>query len=181
MNHGSFLFSALDVVIESASSKSKSKRRNNNRLELLVDDLLDLVVHHQHQRAAGAAEHVGQRALEEGLGALGLHDLGPAVDGRGVDAVGRARLHHQAAADGVEGVGGDTWRRRRLDGREVRRREKEREQGYFRSKRANERQEKATSVRCRSTRRREEGFFSPLPLRSKERREKEKKTHRRRP
>ena len=41
--------------------------------------LLDLVVQHQHEGPAHAPDHVGPRPLEEGLAALVLDDLPPAV------------------------------------------------------------------------------------------------------
>lgn len=137
-NNHVFFFSS-----RSTSPPAKLKEEQAPHLQLLVNDLLDLVVHDEHQRAAGAAEHVGQRALEEGLGALSPEDLGPAVDRRGVDLVGGARLHHEATADGVEGVGGDAWwglgfgfeggRRKKEKKKKVRERENKKKVLCFRS------------------------------------------------
>jgi len=74
-----------------------------------VEVRLDLGVEDEHKRATSAAEHVGQRAFEEGEGTFLLGDLLDAVDCAGVLDVSTlaARLHHQASADGVEGVGND--------------------------------------------------------------------------
>mmetsp|Transcript_124600 Transcript_124600/g.215333 ORF Transcript_124600/g.215333 Transcript_124600/m.215333 type:complete len:307 (-) Transcript_124600:30-950(-) len=77
------------------------------RLGVGAEDLLELVVEDQDDGAAGAADDVGQGALEEGAGALVLEDLAPAVQGVLVQDVGAAGLHHHAAADRVEGVRDD--------------------------------------------------------------------------
>jgi len=75
-----------------------------------LEDLLQLVVQHQHEGSAHASQNVGQRALEESLATLVTCDLPPAVDGAGVHNVGSfaARLHHHASTDSVEGIGGQT-------------------------------------------------------------------------
>ena len=50
-------------------------------LLVLVDDLDDLVVQDEDERAAQGADDVGEVALEERGRALVLHDLLPAVHG----------------------------------------------------------------------------------------------------
>src|SRR5262249_14640628 len=70
------------------------------------DELLDLVVQHEHERAAGAADHVAPGALEEALHALLGGNLAPAVDGAIVLALATG-LHHHAAAHRVERVRDD--------------------------------------------------------------------------
>lgn len=79
-----------------------------------LEDVLDLVVEHQHDGAAGAPEDVGEGALEEGGAALRLRDRHPAVERVLVHDVGllAAGLHHHAPADRVEGVGHDAGERR---------------------------------------------------------------------
>jgi hypothetical protein len=74
-----------------------------------LQESLDFVVEHEHEGAAGTAEHVGEGALEEGTGALVLGDRRPAVHGVLVQHLGlcAAGLHHHAPAHGVEGVGDD--------------------------------------------------------------------------
>lgn len=78
--------------------------------ERRLQESLDFVVEHEHEGAAGTAEHVGEGALEEGTGALVLGDRRPAVHGALVQHLGlsAARLHHHAPAHGVEGIGDNT-------------------------------------------------------------------------
>lgn len=63
----------------------------------------------EHECAAGAAEHVGEGALEESARALVLRDLHPAV--QRILVLDRtllaARLHHHAPSHRVERVRGD--------------------------------------------------------------------------
>lgn len=65
---------------------------------------LDLAVHHQHQRRAHSAQHVGPRALEQRGAALLLDDLAEAVRGALVDPLGGRLLglHLQVSSDRVE-------------------------------------------------------------------------------
>ncbi len=67
--------------------------------------LLDLVVQHQHEGTAGAAQHVGQRALEERVDALLLGNLAPAVDGAVVLPLA-ARLQHSSKGEGISAFAG---------------------------------------------------------------------------
>ena len=55
-----------------------SSLRHDNSL-LPLEEVDQLVVQDQDERATDGAEHVGEVALEEGLAALVLDDLGPAV------------------------------------------------------------------------------------------------------
>lgn len=97
-----------------------------------LDDLLQLVVQHQHKGAAHASEHVGPRSLEEGLATFVACNLAPAVNSSGVHDLGCGRkksalgckwtkkrtltvvnltsftagLHHHTPTDSVEGVRG---------------------------------------------------------------------------
>mmetsp|Transcript_599 Transcript_599/g.1518 ORF Transcript_599/g.1518 Transcript_599/m.1518 type:complete len:355 (-) Transcript_599:64-1128(-) len=77
--------------------------------ELRVERRLDLVVHDEHERAADATEDVGEGTLEEGAGALVGVNLDERVDGAVVELLA-ARGHHEATANGVEGVGEDARR-----------------------------------------------------------------------
>ena len=52
-----------------------------HRLLLPLEEVDELVVHDQDERAPDAAEAVAEVALEEGLAALVLEDLLPAVHG----------------------------------------------------------------------------------------------------
>lgn len=56
-----------------------------------LDDLLQLVVQHQHKGAAHASEHVGPRSLEEGLATFIACNLAPAVNSSGVHDLGCGR------------------------------------------------------------------------------------------
>ena len=76
------------------------------------EDRLKVIVQHQHEGRPDGPEHVGARAFEERRAPLVLEDLCQTVEGPLVVPF-RARLlrlHLQAAADGVEGVGGVTRR-----------------------------------------------------------------------
>lgn len=72
-----------------------------------LDDLLQLLVQDQHQGPAHASQDVGPGALEEGLAALVLEDLLPAVDSARVHEVRSfvPRLHHHPSPHSVKGVG----------------------------------------------------------------------------
>lgn len=87
-----------------------TKRRDLGCAWRLEKEGLDFVVQHEYQRASGSSQDVGEGSLEEGAGALGLGDGGPAVHRAGVGALGgrSARLHHHAPSHSVEGVGHDT-------------------------------------------------------------------------
>lgn len=65
---------------------------------------------HQYKRATSTTENVRERALKEGVGALGLADLNPAVQGALVLSLGGrlARLHHHTTTHGVERIRDDT-------------------------------------------------------------------------
>ena len=76
-----------------------------DKLFFPLEEVDELVVHDQDERAPDGAEHVGEVALEEGLAALVLEDLGPAVHGALVHLLPLAGHHHESAPHGVEGVG----------------------------------------------------------------------------
>mmetsp|Transcript_102921 Transcript_102921/g.296360 ORF Transcript_102921/g.296360 Transcript_102921/m.296360 type:complete len:345 (-) Transcript_102921:2-1036(-) len=74
-----------------------------------AEQVLGAVVEHEHQRAADAAHDVGEEALVQALGHAFLGgDLLEAIHGALVQVLldGLLGLHLQAAADGVEGIGG---------------------------------------------------------------------------
>mmetsp|Transcript_44586 Transcript_44586/g.88108 ORF Transcript_44586/g.88108 Transcript_44586/m.88108 type:complete len:390 (+) Transcript_44586:1066-2235(+) len=78
---------------------------------LTVDELLDLVVHNQHQRPPGSTKDVGPGALEECPRSLLGEDFAPAVDCGSVLeglSLGLSSHHHHASTDGVEGIRDDT-------------------------------------------------------------------------
>lgn len=93
-----------------ADGERATERRDLSCAWRLEEEGLDFIVEDEHQRAAGTSQHVGEGSLEEGAGALGLGDGGPAVHGAGVGALGRrsAGLHHHAPSHSVEGVRHDT-------------------------------------------------------------------------
>ena len=76
----------------------------------ILEEGLDLIVQDEHESATHTTENVRESALEESLRALGLSDLGPAVDGVLVHAFvgGQTRLHHHTSTDSVEGVRDNT-------------------------------------------------------------------------
>merc|ERR1719498_1845569 len=91
------------------SRAAAAARQAEVRLGAVVDD--------EHERAADAAEDVGDEALVERGRALVLHDLPEAVHRALVELLLRRllALHLQATTDGVEGVrGARTERDRRL-------------------------------------------------------------------
>ncbi|DAZ95649.1 TPA: hypothetical protein N0F65_002278, partial [Lagenidium giganteum] len=77
-------------------------------LGVWVDELLELVVHDEHKGTTRATDDVRASALEEGTAALVSQDLARAVEGRGVQDIGTASLHHHATTHGVEWVRDDT-------------------------------------------------------------------------
>ena len=77
--------------------------KNQNIYSEDLEDLLQLVVQDQHKGATHAPEHVGQGSLEEGLAALTLDDLPPAVHGSRVHDVGCGGGRHRVST-GVANV-----------------------------------------------------------------------------
>ena len=82
--------------------------RDGGDSNLGAHELLDLVVADKHHSATSATEDVGTGALEEGRHTLLLGDLDEAINGAVVEPLLGARLHHEATANSVEGVRGDT-------------------------------------------------------------------------
>jgi len=70
----------------------------------LIEVALDLVVEDKHECATSASDDVGERSLEEGLGALVDVDLLDAINGAAVKKVASSRLHHKSPSHGVEGI-----------------------------------------------------------------------------
>lgn len=86
-------------------------KSNETRIVLaFLKKVLDLVVQYEHERAAGTAENVGERALEEGVTTFRLVDGRPAMKSILVEnlSLGTARLHHHAPTHRIEGIRDDT-------------------------------------------------------------------------
>jgi len=75
---------------------------------LWVDDSLDFIVHHEHQRTTDTTKDVGEGTLEEGTETFLGVDLHERVSSAVVQFLARARVHHQTTTDSVEGVGENT-------------------------------------------------------------------------
>ncbi len=69
--------------------------RDVDSSEVLINDLLELIVQHKHKGASSATQHVGQGALEEGLGALLAGDLAPGIECTLVMPVLATSLHRK--------------------------------------------------------------------------------------
>jgi hypothetical protein len=84
--------------------------RTRNPLVCLEQEGLDLIVQHKHESATSSSQHVGESALEEGVGSFDLGNLGPAVQGVLVLTFGNwaTRLHHHSSTNGVERIRDDT-------------------------------------------------------------------------
>ncbi|ETW05191.1 hypothetical protein H310_04184 [Aphanomyces invadans] len=81
------------------------------RTALEAQHRLEFIVQDQDEGTASTTNHVGASTLEESLGAFVSSDLGPAVEGRLVQDVLAASLHHHATTDRVERVRQDTGER----------------------------------------------------------------------
>lgn len=86
-----------------------SEESKHENWKLALQEVLDFVVEDKHEGAASASEDVGEGAFEEGAGAFGLQDDGPAVGRALVEALvgGPPGLHHHAPSDRVERIRGD--------------------------------------------------------------------------
>ena len=78
------------------------------RDRLRVDDGLDFIVHHEHQRTTDTTKDVGEGTLEEGTDAFLGVDLHERISSAVVQLLARARVHHQTTTNSVEGVGKNT-------------------------------------------------------------------------
>jgi len=71
---------------------------------------LELVVENENESTTGSSDNVGKASLEEGSWSFVLEDLGKAIHGSIIHAVGSGftSVHHESSSDGIEWVGDNT-------------------------------------------------------------------------
>mmetsp|Transcript_15144 Transcript_15144/g.43068 ORF Transcript_15144/g.43068 Transcript_15144/m.43068 type:complete len:334 (+) Transcript_15144:20-1021(+) len=93
----------VKMMVRRSDPSRHSTRRSVQSTQLRVEQLLDLVVQHEHKRASGSTQNVRQRTLEERTGSLLRRNLPPAVH-RSIVLLLTTRLHHQPTPDRIERI-----------------------------------------------------------------------------
>lgn len=96
-------------TVEEEGQAEKKKGSLSRTVTILLTENLDLkhIVTGEGTSTGDGTENVGTSTLEEGLHALVLGNLDESLDGGRV-LLGLTGGHHHAAADGIDGVGGET-------------------------------------------------------------------------